>query len=140
MSYRTTLDTLPLAAADRLADLAIAEASARGHRICIAVVDIAGQLLAFRRMDGAVPVAIEVAIGKARTSALFRKPLHLFEGMIDAGKASMLSVPGAVPLSGGVPVTIDGDVLGAIGVSGAAGEEDEAMAQAVLAAFAGAAA
>ena len=98
------ISSLTLSGADQLADLAVAEAMKQGVCICVALVDVAGHLIAFRRMDDAALVSIDVAIGKARTAAFLKKPASVFEQMIDAGKPSMLSVPGAVPLAGGRPV------------------------------------
>ncbi|MFG0634654.1 heme-binding protein [Pseudomonas sp. xss_2] len=127
--------SLALSGADELAQLSIAEAAKRGASICVAVVDVAGHLMAFRRMDEAGLVSIDVAIGKARTAAFLKKPASVFEQMIDAGKPSMLSVPGAVPLAGGQPVQFEGAIVGAIGISGSTGDGDDAIAQAVTSAF-----
>lgn len=130
-------DMLTSAAADVLIGRATVEAVARGLALCFAVTDGAGQLLAFRRMDGAGRISIDVAIGKARTAALFGKPVQPFETMIDGGKTSMLSVPGAVLIGGGVPVSDGKTCLGALGVSGATGETDDEIARSVVAAFEG---
>jgi glc operon protein GlcG len=136
MAHVIEAPTLSLAGADVLAALAQDEARRRGVALCIALVDAAGHLLAFRRMDGAGLVSIEVAIGKARTAALLRAPSRLFEEKIDGGAPSVLSAPGLVPLRGGVPVRLGAGQVGAIGISGAAGEVDEAVAMAAVAAFA----
>lgn len=135
-SITCQISTLTLAGAERLAILAQAEAAHRGARICVAVVDGAGHLLVFRRMDGAALVSIDVAIGKARTAAFLGMPAAAFEAMIDSGRPSMLSVPGAVPLAGGQPVRVAGAVVGALGISGCSGDGDETIATACLAAFA----
>ncbi|WP_138471134.1 heme-binding protein [Poseidonocella sp. HB161398] len=128
-----TLQALTLAGAERLADLALRAAAEAGAQICVAVTDPSGHLLAFRRMDGAGIVSIDVAIGKARTAAMFRKPVDAFEEMINSGHPSMLAVPGAVMLAGGLPVGTP--VVGAIGISGSTGPGDLAIARAALAAF-----
>ncbi|CAM3793631.1 heme-binding protein [Paracoccus yeei] len=130
-----TIPTLTLAGAEALMARAIDEATKRSARICVAVVDASGRLLAFSRMDGAGLVSIDVSMGKARTAAFLGKPASAFEKMIDGGKPSMLSVPGAVPLAGGQPVEVDGAMVGAIGISGSTGEGDEAIAHAVVQAF-----
>lgn len=137
MTVRTTrqISSLTLAGAEQLADLAVAEASKQGATICVGVVDVAGHLLAFRRMDGAGLISIDVAIGKARTAALLGKPASVFEQMIDKGKPSLLAVPGAVSLGGGQPVNWEDAIVGAIGISGATGDGDETMAVAVIRAF-----
>lgn len=126
-----TRHDLPLATAQRL--LAKGLEIAAGHKaaLALALVDRSGHLLAFARMDDAAIVTIKVAIGKARTAAWLKAPSKLFEDMIDAGKAAMTTVPGLVPLQGGVPLVIDGAIVGAVGVSGSTGEGDEAIAQAI---------
>jgi len=135
MTYVIDAPTLSLAGADALCAHAEAEAERAGVRLCIAVVDAAGHLLTFCRMDGAGLVSIEVAMGKARTAALLKAPSRLFEEKIDSGAPSILSAPGLVPLRGGVPVMRGKQQVGAIGVSGAAGEVDEAVALAAVVAF-----
>ena len=131
------LESLAIAGADSLLAHAEAAARRRGLALCFAVVDGAGQLLAFRRMDGAGRISIDVAIGKARTAALFGKPNRMFEEMIDSGKASMLSVPGAVPIGGGLPVLRGGACLGGFGVSGATGAVDDEIASEAVDALSG---
>ena len=100
----------------------------------IAVVDIAGTVIYLERLDDTFPNASEVAIGKARTAALFRKPTRAFEEAVNQGRYAMLSVPAVAPftaLQGGVPVELHGKVVGAIGVSGAASAaQDEEIASA----------
>lgn len=127
--------SLTLSAAEQLTELAIAEATRQAAVICVAVVDCAGHLLSFRRMDGAALISIDVAIGKARTTAFLKMPAGVFEEMINAGNPSMLSVPGAVPLAGGQPVVLEGAVIGAVGISGSSSPGDEAIALASVDAF-----
>lgn len=106
----------------------------------IAVVDAGGHLVALARLDGSFPAAADVAIGKARTAALFRKPSRNFEELINKGRISMLAVTAVTaftPLQGGVPLTRDGQTLGAIGVSGAeSATQDEEIALAAAQAYA----
>jgi len=111
-------------------------ATARGVAICVAVVDPAGALLGFQRMDAAGLVSIDVAIGKARTAAMLGAPSRKFEDMINAGQSAMVTVPHLVPLRGGVPVMVAGQMVGAVGISGAAGDVDESLANAVAASLA----
>lgn len=137
----TTLSnpSLDMTSADRLCDLAVRCASLRKARISVAVVDAAGHLLAFRRMDHCILVAIEVAIGKARTAALIGRPAHVFEGMINQGHPALLSIGSLTPLAGGTPVMKDDRLLGAIGISGDSGDTDELIAiESVQALLAGA--
>lgn len=100
----------------------------RGVRLCLAVVDRGGALLAFRRMDGAALVAIDVAVGKARSAALLRDDSRAFEEPVDGRHPSMLATPRVLPLRGGVPVRLGGEVLGAVGASGTTSSVDEAVA------------
>jgi len=138
MTILTEIETLSqaalsLAGADRLTRIAMEEARRQGFAVCIAVTDPAGHLLRFTRMDGAGLVSIDVALGKAKAAAYLGKPARLFEEMINAGATSMLSVPGILPLAGGVPV--GAPMLGAIGISGATGDIDEAIAEAAARRF-----
>lgn len=116
-----------------------ARAKADGAGGAIAVVDAGGHLLALTRLDGTFPAAAEVATGKARTAALFRKPTRVFEGVVNEGRIAMTPVAAVTsftPLMGGVPVVAGGEVVGAIGVSGAkSADHDEEIAQAAVAAF-----
>lgn len=112
--------TLTLDGAKQAAAAAVAEArrlNAPGG--AIAVVDDGGNLLYLERLDDTFPAAAAVAIGKARTSALFRRPTKGLEDAIVAGRTTLLAVAEA-PLQGGVPIVVKGVVVGAIGVSGAA--------------------
>jgi uncharacterized protein GlcG (DUF336 family) len=112
--------------------LAAAEAHARAHGApggAIAVVDEGGHLLAFARLDGTFAGGANVAIGKARTSAMFRKPTRDFEEIINKGRFTMTALPDFTPLQGGVPIIHEGQVVGAIGVSGAkSAPQDEEIA------------
>jgi glc operon protein GlcG len=97
----------------------------------IAVVDEGGNLIALERLDGTFAAAANISIGKARTAALFQRPTKGFEDAIKNGRTSLVALPDAffTPLQGGIPITIDGQVVGAIGVSGAtSAQQDEEMA------------
>jgi uncharacterized protein GlcG (DUF336 family)/mannose-6-phosphate isomerase-like protein (cupin superfamily) len=99
----------------------------------IAVVDEGGNLVALERLDQTFAASANIAIGKARTAALFKKPTKVFEDLIKSGRTSMISLGGDLqnftPLQGGVPLEWDGKVVGAIGVSGAASaQQDEELA------------
>lgn len=123
-----TVRDLSLAAAQKLLANGLDHAAQNEMRLAIAVVDRAGNLLAFARMDGASIVTSEVAIGKARTAAFLKAPSKLFEDMINSGQPSMATTPGLLPLQGGMPVILDGEVIGAVGISGSSGENDQATA------------
>jgi glc operon protein GlcG len=105
----------------------------------IAVVDASGLLVALERLDGTFPAAANISIGKARTAALFRKPTRDFEDLINKGRYTMTALPDVTPftpLQGGVPIVIDGTVVGAVGVSGAASaRQDDEIAQAAADGF-----
>jgi glc operon protein GlcG len=113
----------------------IAGAAAEARRVnapggAIAIVDEGGHVLAFERWNNTFPAAAQVSIGKARTAALFRKPSQAFEDSVNGGRPALLGVEGLTPLMGGVPIEVDGQVVGAIGVSGAAsaGQDSELAA------------
>src|SRR5438876_4832008 len=95
----------------------------------IAVVDEGGNLMALERLDGTVAMGATISIGKARTAVLFKKPTRFFEELINKGRTAMTAVDGFTPLISGIPVIIDGQVVGGIGVSGAASaNQDEELA------------
>ena len=96
----------------------------------VAVVDEGGNLIALDRLDGTFAAASNIAIGKARTAAQFKKPTRFFEDVIAKGRTAMTALPDFTPLGGGLPLLVDGQVVGAVGVSGAASaKEDEELAQ-----------
>jgi Uncharacterized protein, possibly involved in utilization of glycolate and propanediol len=104
----------------------------------IAVVDEGGNLMALERLDGTFAMGATISIGKARTAVLFKKPTRFFEELINKGRTAMTAVDGFTPLIGGIPIIIDGQVVGGIGVSGAASaNQDEELALAGVAAVAG---
>jgi glc operon protein GlcG len=125
-----TKRVLTLAAAKRIAAAAEAEAAKRDATVVIAIVDDGGHLILLERLDDTQVASVEVGIGKARTAAIFRRPSKVFEDQIRNGRAASLVLPGATPLQGGVPLVVDGKVVGAIGVSGNTPQEDEDIAYA----------
>ena len=97
----------------------------------IAVVDEGGNLVALERLDGTFAAAANISIGKARTAALFKRPTKMFEDTIKNGRTTLLALPDEyfTPLQGGIPIMINGQIVGAVGVSGAASaQQDEEMA------------
>ena len=129
-----TKRVISLAAADRIAAAAEAEAKRRGSTVVIVVVDDGGYPIVLRRLDDTQVASVDVGIGKARTAAIFRRPSGVFEQQIKDGRLASLVLPGATPLQGGVPITYEGKVIGAIGVSGNTPKEDEEIALAGVAA------
>ncbi len=116
--------------------LAAAEQEARtqGWTVSIAVVDPAGELVGFLRMDGAPPASVDIARGKARTAARFRRPTKALEDVVANGRVAVMTFEGMVLVEGGVPITVDGVVVGALGVSGASSAQDAQVARAGAAA------
>ena len=95
----------------------------------IAVVDDGGNLIALERLDNTFGAAAHVSIGKARTAAIFKHPTKFFEDAIKNGRTSLVAMQDFTPLQGGVPIEVDGQIVGAIGVSGAASaQQDEEIA------------
>ena len=97
----------------------------------IAVVDDGGNLMALERLDGTFAAGANISIGKARTAVLFKRPTKAFEDIIKNGRTAMVALPDAyfTPLQGGVPITIAGQIVGGVGVSGAASaQQDEELA------------
>lgn len=86
----------------------------------IAVVDDGGNLVYLERLDGTFAAGSAISTGKARTAALFKKPTAAFEDIVNKGRTAMVALPDFTPLQGGVPLTVDGAIVGAVGVSGAA--------------------
>jgi glc operon protein GlcG len=130
--------TLTLEGANRAIAAAMAMAKERGAGGAIAVVDDGGSLIAFARLDGTFAAGADVSIGKARTAALFKKPTRAFEEAINKGRTALAAVREMTPLQGAVPIMHDGQVVGAIGVSGAHSQgEDEEVAMAGAGAISG---
>lgn len=127
---------MTLEAADRIAAAAEAEAKRRKATVVIVVVDDAGYPLVLKRLDDTQVASVEVGIGKARTAAIYRRPSRELEEQIKDGRLASLVLPGATPLQGGIPLVTDGQVVGAIGVSGNTPQEDEDIASAGAKAFA----
>src|SRR5438093_3593264 len=120
--------------ADAVIDAAAAYAREHGHRVVIAVVDPSGELLALRRTEGAQIASSRVAVDKARTAAIFVRPSRELEEQVSSGRLGALALHGAAALTGGVPLVVDGEVVGAIGTSGETPDEDEAISKAGAAA------
>ena len=121
---------------ERMARAAQAEATRNGWAVTIAVVDDGGHLLLLHRLDGAAPVSSMIAPAKARAAALGKRETKLYEDMINQGRTAFLSAPLDGMLEGGVPVIVDGHVIGAVGVSGVKSSEDVLIARAGIAALA----
>lgn len=125
--------SLTLEAAKLMAAAAEAEAARSGWKVVVAVVDDGGHALLVHRIDGTQSSSVPTAIGKARSAVAYKRPTRILEEMINKGRFSFLSAGGEpVALQGGLPIEIDGQLVGGIGVSGVKASDDEIVAQAGL--------
>jgi glc operon protein GlcG len=128
--------SLNMEGARRVIAAAVTEAHNKKTTGVIAVVDDGGNLMALERIDGTFAAGANISIGKARTALLFQKPTKFFEDVVNKGRTAMVALDGFTPLQGGVPITVDGQIVGAVGVSGAASaQQDEELAMAGANAF-----
>ena len=131
-----TKSFLELADVKAIAAAAEAEALKNKWAVTIAIVDDGGHLLWLQRLDGAAPISAHIAPGKANTAAVGRRESKVYEDMINGGRVSFLSAPDLKGLlEGGVPIVKDGNVIGAVGVSGVKSNEDAQVARAGIAAI-----
>lgn len=121
---------LTLADAKRVAAAAAQAADANRWSVVIAVVDDAGLLVYLERLDGAQPASCDIAQHKARAAALFRRPTKALEEVVAGGRVALLSLPNITPVEGGLPLLHEGQVVGAIGVSGVQSFQDGLVAKA----------
>jgi glc operon protein GlcG len=127
---------LSLEAARKMAAAAEAEAERNHWRGVVAVVDDGGWIILLERMDhAALTAGVELAPGKARAAALYKKPSQELEEAINHGRYAAITARGFIEMQGGLPVVVDGEVIGGIGASFATPEEDEQVAKAGLAAL-----
>jgi glc operon protein GlcG len=119
-------------AAKTIAAAAIAEARKNNWAMAVAIVDTAGYLVYFERMQDTQLGSVEVSIEKAKSAALFRRPTKSFQDTVTAGGAGlrMLGLKGAVPVEGGIPIIVGGKLIGAVGASGGSSDQDGHTAQA----------
>ena len=118
-------------AAKKAAGAAIAEAARNKWIMAIAVVDTGGYLVYFERMPNTQLASVQIAIEKAKTATLFRRPTKTFQDAIATGGENLrfLSMTGVMPVDGGVPIVVDGKIIGAVGVSGGTSDQDGRIAQ-----------
>ena len=112
--------------AKKIAAAAVAEARKNNFTMAISVVDTAGNLVYFEKMDGTQTGSVNVSIEKARSAVLFKRPTKVFQDTVAQGGVGlrMLGLPGAVPVEGGIPLIEAGKIVGAIGASGGTSEQD----------------
>jgi uncharacterized protein GlcG (DUF336 family) len=135
MAHLRDIRVLTLDAAKAMAAAAERYAIERGWTIAVAVVDAAGGLILFHSLEDTQPASQEIAVLKARTAARMHRPTKALEEGIAGGRIALATLPGAVGLEGGIPVRVDGKVVGAIGVSGMSSALDGEVAAAGLAAL-----
>jgi len=121
---------LNLEGAKKVIAAAVAEAKSKNAPgAAVAVIDDGGNLVAVERLDNTFAAGANISIGKARTAALFKHPTKFFEDVINKGRTAMTTLPDFTPLQGGIPIIVDGQIIGAVGVSGAASaQQDEELA------------
>jgi uncharacterized protein GlcG (DUF336 family) len=128
-----TKKALTLDAAKKLASTAEAEALKNKWTMVIAIVDDGGNLMYLEKIDNTQIGSIEVAIQKAKSAILFKRPTKVFEDkVIKEGRTVILSLPNAIAIEGGLPIVVDGQYIGAIGISGGSSEQDGVVAKAAV--------
>ncbi len=128
----STKKSLNLAVIREMVAAAEAEAAKIGVEVSLAIVDEAGNLLFFQKHDKPGPHTVNFAQRKARASAIFKRPSKAQNDALTKGNLATLNMPDAFPIQGGLPIMIDGQCLGAVGVSGATSEQDEQISQAAI--------
>jgi uncharacterized protein GlcG (DUF336 family) len=123
---------LTLEGAKKMMAAAEAEARKNNWSVAIAIVDAGASLLLFQKLDDTQSGSIDVAIGKARTAVTFKRPTKALEEIIAGGRSVFLAVEEITPLQGGLPIVVDGQVIGGVGVSGVMSSQDEQVSQAAL--------
>ena len=127
--YGTAVDA---AAAKKIAAGAAAECQKNGWNVAVAVVDTHGFLVYFERMDNTQTASVDIAIGKARAAATYRRTTRVFMDAINKGSPATATLPGVFASPGGVPIMVEGKVTGGVGVSGVTGDQDEQCSKAGL--------
>jgi glc operon protein GlcG len=122
--------SINLETARKVAAAAAAEGRKNGWTVAVAIVDTAGDLVYFERMDDTQVASSHVAQEKARTAVRFKRPSKAFEEALTSGRLAVLGLPGVTPLEGGIPLLVGGKIVGAVGVSGVTSQQDGVCAQA----------
>lgn len=120
------------AAAKKIAAGVLAECQKNGWNVAVAVVDTHGFLVYFERMENTQTASVEIAIGKAKAAAMYRRTTRVFMDAINKGGPATATLPGVFASPGGMPIMVDGKVTGGVGVSGVTGDQDEQCAKAGL--------
>jgi len=122
--------SINLTAAKKIAAGIVAECQKNSWNVAVAIVDTHGYLVYFERMENTQYASMDIAIGKAKAAATYRRPTRAFADAINKGSPATATLPGVFASPGGVPVMVDGRVIGAAGVSGVTGDQDEQCAKA----------
>jgi glc operon protein GlcG len=114
--------------------MAAAESEARKNNwnVAIAILDAGGHPILFQKMDDTQIGSVNIALGKAKTAVHFKRPTKAMEDIVAGGRMAFLAVEGITPIQGGLPVVVDGKVIGSVGVSGVQSSQDEQIAQAAV--------
>ena len=120
------------AGAKKIAAGVVAECQKNGWNVAVAVVDNHGFLVYFERMDNTQTASVEIAVGKAKAAATYRRPTRVFADVINKGGVATATLPGVFASPGGLPIMVDGKVIGGVGVSGVTGDQDEQCSKAGL--------
>ena len=121
-----------VAGAKKIAGGVVAECQKNGWNVAVAVVDNHGFLVYFERMDKTQTASTDIAVGKARAAATYRRPTRVFTDVINKGGVATATLPGVFASPGGLPIMVDGKVTGGVGVSGVTGDQDEQCTKAGL--------
>jgi len=124
---------ITLDAARKVVEAGISNAQQRNLQMAVAVVDPAGNLVAFARVDGTQTASLNVALDKAKSAAAYRRSTKVFEDALVGGRMAILALPGAMPVEGGLLLTAENHIIGAVGVSGGTAAEDGQVAAAAIA-------
>jgi glc operon protein GlcG len=122
--------SINLETARKVAAAAATEARKNGWTVAVAIVDTAGDLVYFERADDTQVASAQVAQDKARTAVRFKRPSKAFEDALAGGRLAILGMPNVIPVEGGIPLLVDGKIIGAVGVSGVTSQQDGVCAQA----------
>ncbi|MGH6814067.1 MAG: GlcG/HbpS family heme-binding protein [Hyphomicrobiaceae bacterium] len=122
--------SIDIEAAKKVAAATLAECRKNSWNVAVAIVDTHGYLVYFERMENTQYASMDIAIGKAKAAATYRRPTRAFADAINKGGPAIATLPGIFASPGGLPIMVDGKVAGAVGVSGVTGDQDEQCAKA----------
>ena len=126
------MKVLELSDAERIVNAAQERANQDNWTVAIAVVDAGGHLILLKKLDGTQIRSVQIATEKAQTAVYYKRPTKVFQDRVAEGNTGILGLPDAIPFEGGIPIEVDGKIIGAIGVSGVTAQQDGIVAQAGL--------